>query len=244
MCPGTRFPADQHAGPVLGFAARVSARVECWITRVRDYPYLCRVMVWRPTAVLQQHWATPQKHGTPGQSKKACLTQKNKDMSTKGSRIETNLKRLAKQMALTALNSDRVEARKPLLRHVPAHWWQKHGPHVLSKARGMKIVTIISLWSKLRWHAPAVRYDVLAQGSDVDATLENTFSVTNRPGRPMGRQACSTSAGDLMVLDGRHYLVEPQGFHELTDAEAQAIEELSPVDTWWGYDRLVKKHLI
>jgi len=166
-------------------------------------------------------------------------------MSTKGSRIETNLKKLAKQMALVVLNYDRLEARKPLLRHVPAHWWQKHGPAVLSKARAMRIVTIISLWSNLRWHAPAIRYDVLAQGSDVDATLEDAFSVTKRPGRPMRGRACSTTAGDLMVLDGRHYLVEPQGFHELTDAEAQAIiEELSPLDTSWGYDWLANNDLI
>ena len=60
----------------------------------------------------------------------------------------------------------------------------------------------------------------------------------------MGKQACATTTGDMMVLDGQHYLVEHIGFHELTEAEAQAIMQLSVLETWRGYDRLVQDHLI
>ena len=154
------------------------------------------------------------------------------------------LVRLAKQMVLSKVNLSRAEAQKSPLPEIPSSWWLIHGPKALEKARAMKVVTIISLWSTLRWPAPPVRYDVLAQDGDVEATLQDAFAVTNVDGRPMGKQACATTTGDIMVLDGQHYLVEHIGFHALTEAEAQAILQLSVLQTSWGYDRLVRDHLI
>lgn len=154
---------------------------------------------------------------------------------------------LARQMLLAEINSGRSAARKHLLLKLPPARWRSHGPKALEKARAMKIVTIISLWSKLRKPLPPpppIQYDVLAQDGDVATTLEDAYAVTNMDGRPMGRQAWATTTGDMMLLDGKHYLVEPHGFRELTDAEAQAIKQLDCRETCGGYDRLVENRLI
>jgi len=157
---------------------------------------------------------------------------------------DRKLERLAKQMVLAEVNLSRIQARKPPLQRIPRSWWLVHGPDVLMKARAMKVVTIISLWSKLDRPIPAVQYDVLARDGDINTTLQDAYVVTNVDGRPMGRQACATTAGDMMVLHGQHYFVEPRGFRKLTEAEAQAVMQLGVLETMWGFDRLVKNGLI
>jgi hypothetical protein len=48
-----------------------------------------------------------------------------------------------------------------------------------------------------------------------------------------------------MIMDGKYFLVDPLGFHPLTEAEASKIEhELSPVDTFKGYAWLVEQGLL
>ena len=157
---------------------------------------------------------------------------------------DQRIEQLAKQMVLAEVNLHRAEDQKPPLPELPPSWWLIHGPEALEKAKAMKIVTIISLWSKLRWPIPSVQYDVLARDGDVATTLEDAFATTNVDGRPMGKQACATTAGDMMVLDGQHYLVEPVGFHKLTEREAQAIAQLHVLQTCWGYERLVECRFI
>ena len=157
---------------------------------------------------------------------------------------DQELVRLAKQMVLAEFNRSRTQAQQPRLTEVPSSWWLIHGHEVLEVARVMKVVTIISLWSALGRATAPVRYDVLAEDGDVETTLQDAYVVTNVDGRPMGKQACATTTGDLMVLDGQHYLVEHIGFHVLTEVEAQAILQLSALQTSWGYDRLVRDHLI
>lgn len=89
----------------------------------------------------------------------------------------------------------------------------------------MKKVTIISFWSSLRGGKP-FRYDILVPlGETVEETLECAYAVTNRDGRPYGKQACSTTAGDVMCLDGQHYLVEARGFRAITEKDVRAIEQ-------------------
>lgn len=108
----------------------------------------------------------------------------------------------------------------------------------------MPNVTIISIWSKRHRNDPPVRYDVSAQGDTVNATLERAFALTNVDNRPLALQVDATTTGDIMLLDGKHYLVEDQGFHELTEAEAQRIEHLGSEVTSKGYDWLVREHLL
>ena len=156
---------------------------------------------------------------------------------------DQELVRLAKQMVLAQFNRSRAQAQQPRLTEVPSSWWLIHGHEVLEVARVMKVVTIISLWSALGRAAAPVRYDVLAEDGDVETTLQDAYEYTNVDGRPMAKEACATTAGDMLVLDGRHYLVDPFGFHELTQAEAQKILKLSVLATRWGYDQLLRDHL-
>lgn len=119
-----------------------------------------------------------------------------------------------------------------------------HGQEALRKAQTMKIVTVISVWSQQGRAAAPVHYDVLATDGYPSVTLEDAFAITNIDGRPMGRQACAITTGDVVILDGQHYLVEDRGFHPLTDAEAKTIIQLSALQTCRGYAWLVQNHVI
>lgn len=108
-------------------------------------------------------------------------------------------------------------------------------------------VTIISIWSKLeglegrlsgRSENVVYTVDVPAEGSDTDI-MERAFMRTNSDDRPMGRRACSTTAGDLMVVDGRHYLVESTGFSALREDQAKAAQALFSSATSLGFNYLV-----
>lgn len=113
-------------------------------------------------------------------------------------------------------------------------------------------VQIISVWSKidglegrLLGRDKNVEYTVEVEaGRTAEETLENAFALTNRDDRPMGRKACSTSAGDIMVLDGTHYFVEGCGFRALTAEESVKIQALTSRDTSGGYDFLTSRGLI
>lgn len=77
----------------------------------------------------------------------------------------------------------------------------------------------------------------------VERTLSEAFSMTNRDDRPMGQQVCSTSSGDIMVLNDEHYLVERDGFRKLTLEQSEQIQKLTSRDTSFGYE-FMKKHNI
>ncbi len=110
-------------------------------------------------------------------------------------------------------------------------------------------VKIISIWSKidglegrLSHRDHNVEYEVeVPTGSTRAETLEAAYDLTNRDDRPMGNQACSTTAGDIMVLDGQHVLVAPAGFTAITEAQSKAIQALTSSDTSLGMDWLVKR---
>lgn len=111
----------------------------------------------------------------------------------------------------------------------------------------MSTVTIISIRSK----APEigryenVQYDVsVPAGETSSRTLQFAFAATNHDQRPMARQACSTSVGDIMVLDGTHYLVDSDDFRTLTEQESEAIQKLTSRDTSFGYDFMVENGIL
>lgn len=109
-------------------------------------------------------------------------------------------------------------------------------------------VTIISIWNKLTNNPPgepAFRYDILVPKGTRKETLDRAYGITNVDERPLPTQVCATTAGDVMILNGKYYLVDPIGFHPLTEAEAGKIErELSPLQTTYGYAWLVKQGLL
>ena len=116
-------------------------------------------------------------------------------------------------------------------------------------------VTIISIWSKieglegrLAGRTENFQYDVevpIFVGEDThEDLLEKAFELTNRDDRPHGNRCCSTTAGDIMVIEGNHYLVEMSGFHKLYLRESEAIQKLTSRDTSFGYKWLTSKNLI
>ena len=109
-------------------------------------------------------------------------------------------------------------------------------------------VTVISLWSKcegVRGHENNATYEVeVPAGGDHIQTLERAFARTNQDDRPKGHEVCSTSSGDILVLDGRHYLVENSGYHELTLTESEMVQKLTSRDTSLGFDFMAKNHLL
>lgn len=94
-----------------------------------------------------------------------------------------------------------------------------------------KIVTIISLWTR-HVHGSGVphQYDVTVRiAPTVKAMLEAAFHRTNDDGYLRPPKVWSTTAGDLMVLDGTHYLVASRGFRRLTSEEV--TQEITIVDS-------------
>lgn len=113
-------------------------------------------------------------------------------------------------------------------------------------------VTIISIWSKidslegkLRNRDKNVIYNVtVPTGATAEETLGAAFCLTNADDRPLHDSVCSTTAGDIMVLDTQYYLVERVGFRPVTVAEATQSQQLTSRDTSFGYDFMVKNNLI
>jgi hypothetical protein len=115
-------------------------------------------------------------------------------------------------------------------------------------------VTIISIWSKwddaegkLRGRDKNVVYDVQVpcdNRTDELDTLEAAFRITNLDDRPLARQACASTCGDVFVLNGQHWLVDKSGFTPLTQAQADKVLALSSRDTGMGYSWLVEHKLI
>lgn len=109
------------------------------------------------------------------------------------------------------------------------------------------LVKVISIWSKMTGAEAALlkrtenhEYTVgVRKGATADHTLEHAFHATNRDDRPHGTTACSTSAGDILVLDGQHYLVEGSGFRAITEAQSTAIQALTSRDTSMGLAWLI-----
>jgi len=118
-------------------------------------------------------------------------------------------------------------------------------------------VTIISIWSKweglegkLAGRDQNFQYDVQVpyEGDNIetqlDAILEGAFVMTNMDDRPNGNRCCSTTSGDIMVVNGIHFLVSPCGFNRLTVEESEAIQKLSSRDTSFGLDWMRRKGLL
>lgn len=116
-------------------------------------------------------------------------------------------------------------------------------------------VTIISIWSKddspeaklagRRQENTIYAVDVPVAESD-EAMLEAAFEITNIGPCParLKAKACSTTSGDLMIVRGQYYLVEPRGFKALTEAQADQVAQLYTSDTMFGWDWLVKHGLV
>jgi len=100
-------------------------------------------------------------------------------------------------------------------------------------------VTVISIWSKRSADASPFSYSVEVNASSAKHALDLAFTATNMDDRPFGKQVPSTSVGDILVIDGQHYLVDPDGFSELTLEQSQFIQKrLTSRDTGFGFDAI------
>jgi hypothetical protein len=107
----------------------------------------------------------------------------------------------------------------------------------------MKRVTIHSIWSKCLHTDRVFTYSVdVPDGTTVMETLENAFCLTNMDDRPRRKEVPSTTAGDIMLASGQHYLVESCGYRKLNTSEVFHITtKLTSRETAFGYDHMVKE---
>ena len=112
-----------------------------------------------------------------------------------------------------------------------------------SQTQIMTKVGIISIHTKRGPDNFEYEVEVTNKGT-IEAMLEAAFEQTNLDNRPLGNQVCSTSAGDIMTLGGKHYLVLNMGYQPLSLEESMQIQKLDSRDTSMGYDWLVKQNLL
>jgi hypothetical protein len=113
-------------------------------------------------------------------------------------------------------------------------------------------VTIVSLWSKidglegiLSHRDHNVTYSIVIPAGDTDEdTLEAAFMLTNLDTRPNAAHACSTTVGDLMLLNRQWWFVDRTGFIAITEAEARQVKELSSTETGRGWAYLRDQKLV
>ena len=99
-----------------------------------------------------------------------------------------------------------------------------------------KTVTILSLWTRRRDPKRIHQYDVSVPAAQtVEDILEAAYAETNRDGRPLAKVVCSTTAGDVMTLDGTHYLVAGTSFRLLTGEEVTHEIELADTLDWYEW---------
>jgi len=108
-------------------------------------------------------------------------------------------------------------------------------------------VTIISINSKIpndpKYGSNKV-YTVLVPKSKYDQeVLENAFMATNIDTRPFGTSVCSTSNGDILILDGQHWFCD-RSWVPLTPQQSFQIQQLTSRDTSMGLKFLIEEGLI
>jgi hypothetical protein len=113
----------------------------------------------------------------------------------------------------------------------------------------MKHVTIMSIWTKRNAADEPFTYSLpiilpLAELDEEQAALGAAFAATNNDDRPHGRQCCSTSAGDIMIVDGKYFLVEGHGFEPITFEQSVQIRHLTSRETSFGLQDMLDNGLV
>lgn len=87
-------------------------------------------------------------------------------------------------------------------------------------------------------------YNVEVSTGEPMDMLEEAFAITNRDDRPLGRKVCSTSVGDLLAIGERCWVVEPDGFAEISAEEAARWKRTSSRDAIMGFNYCRNHNLI
>jgi hypothetical protein len=86
-------------------------------------------------------------------------------------------------------------------------------------------------------------YEVqVPDGTVPQDALAHAYAMTNEDNRPHGKEVCSTSVGDIMVFDGRHYFVDMMGFKQVTLRQSEIIQKLTSRELCFGFDAIPKKY--
>jgi hypothetical protein len=97
-----------------------------------------------------------------------------------------------------------------------------------------KFVTIISMFTD------GLAYQVEVDDVPVRQMLSLAWEQTNRDHRPLGKMVCSTTMGDLMLAEGKYFLVDAAGFKEFTPEQALKWQRLDSRDASMGFDWVAK----
>lgn len=110
-------------------------------------------------------------------------------------------------------------------------------------------VTIISITSKAeelgKEYSQNRVYSVgVVPGTSDEQTLEIAWNHTNMDTRPLGRKVCSSSVGDIFILNGEHWFCNSSGFRKITPEQSLQVQNLTSRDTLFGWDWLIEKGLV
>lgn len=105
-------------------------------------------------------------------------------------------------------------------------------------------VTIISICSKHDNESNRVYTVEVVPGRNDEETLEIAWNHTNLDNRPFGRLVCSSSVGDIFILNGQHWFTDRTGFRRITPQQSFKIQQLTSRDTLFGWDWLTEHHLL
>jgi len=103
------------------------------------------------------------------------------------------------------------------------------------------IVTIISRWTDNLVYSVTVAQ---GWGETVEDALHSAFNLTNQDDRPLRKQVCSTSVGDLMIVNGEYWLVDRSGMKKLDEQQAIAWQQIDARDAHDGWDWCVQQGVI
>jgi hypothetical protein len=112
----------------------------------------------------------------------------------------------------------------------------------------LTFVTIISITSKIieipeRNQNQVYTIGVIPGVSD-EQTLEIAWDHTNLDNRPHGRKVCSSSVGDIFILNGQHWFCNSVGFVKITPEQSFEVQQLTSRDVMFGLEWLIEKGLV
>jgi hypothetical protein len=111
----------------------------------------------------------------------------------------------------------------------------------------MVAVTIISINSKIpndpKYGSNKVYTVLVPKSKYVQDVLEEAFMATNIDTRPFGTSVCSTSKGDILILDGQHWLCD-RAWTAITQEQSFQIQQLTSRDTSMGLKFLIEEELV
>jgi hypothetical protein len=107
-----------------------------------------------------------------------------------------------------------------------------------------KAVTVVAIRAHLESEPLKVYTITVPEGPTPVATLELARQAGTGENRPLNRFVPPVRPGDIMILDGEHYLVQIASFAKLSQPESIGIQKLSLKESSFGYAFMTKNNLV